>query len=354
MTLTRWLLIAIIVLLALPVTAQESTESAPVPLPSNVLLEGFTWIHQGVNRCSAAALSIHLSYFEEVTAETYNSFAREELNTWGADASVRIEEMAQAIQDRGLGAVVRRAGTIDLMKALLAAGFPVLVENSYYEGENFYRDWLSHNRVLVGYDDVQGVFFFQDPLLGYPEGDLVSYDYANFDSRWRPFNRDYLVIYDPDDEALVQDILGDNWDETLNAEYALSVAQEEIANGQADAFAYFNQGWAQLQLEQFQDAAASFDQARNVGLPFRMLWYEFGIFEAYLAVERYQDVITLANVEIANAGEEISVEEWYFYAAQAYEGLGNTQRALINYEVAVARNYNFTAAAERIVALQNP
>lgn len=352
MTVTRWLLIAMIVLLAIPVTAQENSNSET--LPSSVILEGFTWIHQGVNRCSAAALSIQLSYFEEVTAETYNSFAREELNTWGADASVRIEEMGQAIQDRGLGAIVRRGGTVDLMKELISAGFPILVENSYYEGENFYRDWLSHNRVLIGYDDAQGVFFFQDPLLGYPEGELVSYEYANFDSRWRPFNRDYMVIYSPEEEAVVQEILGDNWDASLNAEYTLSVAQAEIANGQADAFAYFNQGWAQFQLGQFAESATSFDQARNIGLPFRMLWYEFGIFEAYLAVERYQDVITLANIEIANAGAEISIEEWYFYAAQAYEGLGNTQRALINYEVAVARNYNFTAAAERIVALQNP
>lgn len=354
MTLTRWLLIAILVLLALPATAQEATEPVPQPLPNHVILEGFTWIHQGVNRCSAAALSIHLSYYEEVTADTYNSFAREELNTWGADASVRIEEMVGAIQDRGLGAIVRRGGTIDLMKELLAAGFPVLVENSYYEGENFYRDWLSHNRVLVGYDDAQGTFLFQDPLLGYPTGNLISYEYANFDSRWRPFNRDYMVIYNLEDEAILQEILGDNWDEALNADYVLSVAQAEIANGQADAFAYFNQGWAYLQLEQFEEAATSFDEARNIGLPFRMLWYEFGIFEAYLAVGRYQDVITLANIEIANAGDTISVEEWYFYAAQAYEGLGNTQRALINYEVAVSRNYNFTEAAERIVALQNP
>mgnify|MGYP000557250735 CR=1 FL=1 len=178
MTLTRWLLIAILVLLTLPATAQEAPESAP--LPSSVILEGFTWIHQGVNRCSAAALSIHLSYYEDVTAETYDSFARQELNTWGAEARVRIEEMAGAIQNRGLGAIVRRGGTVDLMKELIAAGFPVLVENSYYEGENFYRDWLSHNRVLIGYDDAQGVFFFQDPLLGYPAGDLITYELVDF------------------------------------------------------------------------------------------------------------------------------------------------------------------------------
>lgn len=350
MKMTRWLLFIVIVLLVLPASAQEIADS---PLPQSVMLEGFTWIHQGVNRCSAAALTIHLSYYEDVTADTYYAFAGQELNTWGADASVRIEEMAEAIRERGLGAIVRRGGTIDLMKELIAAGFPVLVENSYYEGQDFYRDWLSHNRVLMGYDDAQGVFFFKDPLLGYPNGDVVSYEYENFDSRWRPFNRDYMVIYNLEDEANLEAVLGDQWDEERNASYVLSVAEAEIANGQADAFAYFNQGWAQLQLGMNEAAATSFDEARSIGLPFRMLWYEFGPFDAYLAVERYDDVISLANVQIANAGDSISVEEWYFYAAQAYEGLGNIDRALLNYEVAIARNNNFSAAAERIADLTN-
>lgn len=350
MKLTRWLVLIVIALFAFPAFAQDSPESV---LPGRVVLEGFTWIHQGVNRCSAAALTIQLSYFDDVSADTYNAFARQELNTWGADASVRIEEMAEAIQDRGFGAVVRRGGTIDLLRELIAAGFPVLVENSYYEGDNLYRDWLSHNRVLIGYDDAQNSFFFQDPLLGYPEGGLVNYEYENFDSRWRAFNRDYMVIYNLENEATVREILGDNWDLMLNAEYTLSIAQAEITNGQGDGFAYYNQGWAQLQLGQFDESATSFDQSRSIGLPFRYLWYEFGPFDAYLAVGRYQDVIDLANIEILNAGNTISIEEWYFYAAQAYEGLGNTQRALVNYELAVARNNNFTSAAERIAVLLN-
>ncbi|MGJ3237357.1 MAG: C39 family peptidase [Anaerolineae bacterium] len=353
MTWMRWYLVALIALLAFPASAQQNPQ-ASTTRPDSVMLDGFSWIHQGVNRCSAAALTIHLSYYDDVTVETYNSFATQELNTWGADASVRIEEMAEAIQSRGLGAVVRRGGSIDLMKELIAAGFPVLVENSYYEGDNLYRDWLSHNRVLVGYDDLQGVFFFQDPLLGYPNGDLVTFEYENFDTRWRPFNRDYMVIYEPEDEDLLQVILGEDWDKTTNAENVLQIANDEIASGQTDGFAYFNQGWAYLQLEQYEEAATAFDTARNRGLPFRMLWYEFGPFEAYLAVERYQDVITLANIELANAGDSISIEEWFYYAGRAYEGLGNTQRALINYEVAVTRNNNFTAAAERIVELSNP
>jgi tetratricopeptide (TPR) repeat protein len=350
MKLLYWIIGLVLAFSALPALAQDDFADS---IPNAVTLEGFTWIHQGTNRCSAAALSIHLSYYLPVTANTYFVLAREDLNTWGADASVRIEEMAAASHARGLGAVVRRGGTIDLLKRLVAAGFPVLVENSYYEGDDLYRHWLSHNRVLVGYDDSQGVFFFQDPLLGYPDGALVSYDYANFDERWRPFNRDYMVLYRPEDQAVVQAILGADWDEATNAQNTLAMAEAELLAGTSDGFAYHNLGWALLELGRNEDAAVAFDNAMNAGLPFRMFWYEFSIFEAYLAVGRYEDVVTLANVQIANAGPEISIEEWYYYAAMAYEGLGNTERAMINYEVAVTRNTNFIAASERLQILRN-
>lgn len=350
----RWMILLCALLFVIPTFAQEVTaQTNDVARPDSVMLDGFTWIHQGTNRCSAAALTIQLSFFEDVTADTYRSFATEELNTWGADASVRIEEMAQVMIDRGLGAIVRRGGTVNLMKDLLAAGFPVLVENSYFEGGDLYRDWLSHNRVLVGYDDTISTFYFQDPLLGYPQGDLVTYEYDDFDTRWRPFNRDYLIVYDPADEETLQAIIGEDWDMTVNAENVRDTAQAEIDAGQVDGFAYHNLGWAEVQLGNYEAAATAFDQAREFGLPFRMLWYEFGIFEAYLATERYQDVINLVNVELANAGQAISIEEWYYYAGQAYEGLGNTERAIINYQVAVTRNNNFTEAADRLVALQS-
>ncbi|MDQ7027755.1 MAG: hypothetical protein Q9P01_16775 [Anaerolineae bacterium] len=101
-----------------------------------------------------------------------------------------------------------------------------------------------------------------------------------------------------------------------------------------------------------EEAAVSFDMARQLGLPMRMLWYEFGPFEAYNAVGRYQDTLDLVRANINIAGDNISIEEWYFYAGQAYEGLSNSERAILNYQVALARNNNYTAAAERLQALQ--
>lgn len=353
MKLTRWLLIAIALTLFIPAVLAQDEVASTEPIPSNALIEGGKWVHQGTNRCSAAALTIHLSFYTDVTIDTYFQLANSDLNSYGADASVRIEEMAREAEEMGLGAIVRRGGTLELLKQLVAAGFPVLVENVYYDGGDLYRDWMSHNRVLVGYDDALQELYFRDPLLGYPDGDLVARSYERHDQLWHPFNRDYLVIYRPEEEDTVKAILGEHWDATRSAEIVLETAQAEIdANIDNVRYSYFNRGWAQLQLEMYEEATESFDVALNYGLPMRMLWYEFGPFEAFLAVERYEDVRFLVGNQINVAGNEISIEEWYYYAARAYEGLGNIERAILNYEVAVFRNANYTEAAQRLQELR--
>lgn len=353
---TRWTLVLLLFFsFVIPALAQNpdvEPAAAPEPLPNEVLLEGLFYIHQDTNRCSAAALSMHLSYYTDVIGPNdptllYRDVIRN-LNPYGADASVRIEEMAADAEARGLNAIVRRGGSVDLLRELLAAGFPVLIENVYYDGPNGWRDWLSHNRVAVGYDDARQVLIFYDPLLGYVPGSyqLVEYSYTDVDQRWQPFNRDYLVLYRDDEEETLRTIIGSDWDARTNAMNVAAQAQGEIDAGIANTFTYMNLGWAQVQLELYEVAAASFDIARSMGMPWRMLWYEFGLFEAYLGVGRYGDVIVIANQNIAAAGDRISVEEWYYYAARAYEAQGNLERARINYQVALYRNSGFTEAAD--------
>jgi len=350
----RWIALILIFTLILPFTAAQGTQLASSDsLPSHVLLDGFSWVHQGVNRCSAAALTIHLSYYLDVTVDTYYELARTDLNTYGADASVRIEEMAAQAEVRGLNAIVRRGGSVDLMRQLIAAGFPVLVENVYYDGSDLNRDWLSHNRVLVGYDDDAQSFSFQDPLLGFPDGQLIHFSYDDFDLRWKPFNRDYMIFYRDEQQEALQAVLGEQWDAAFNAQWTLEIAEREIESG--DSYlnhSYFNLGWAQLELGLSEEAAQSFDRARELGLPMRMLWYEFGPFVAYNAVGRYQDTLDLIHANMSVAGDTISIEEWFYYAGLAYEGLGNRERAITNYQVALARNGNYQEVAERLQALQ--
>jgi hypothetical protein len=51
-------------------------------------------------------------------------------------------------------------------------------------------------------------------------------------------------------------------------------------------------------LGQEADAANAFDRARKIGLPWRMLWYQFDMFETYLSTGRYQDVLDLAGATV--------------------------------------------------------
>lgn len=323
-------------------------DATMMSLPPSVQLEGLTMVWQAVNRCSAGALTILLSYYD--WEGDYSTTIRG-LNPSQDDVSVRLDEMVAFVNSYGLQAIERTGGTIELMKVLTANGFPVLVENSYYDGNDINRDWMSHNRVIVGYDDAQQIFYTFDSLLGAgPDGKGRPLAYEDFDQRWRAFNRDYLVVYRRGDEPLLEAILGENhWDEMANAEWTLAQAEAELNGETPDSYAAFNVGSALVQLGRYEEAAAAYDRARGAGLPWRMMWYQFGPLEAYLRVGRYQDVIDIARSVIsAHAG----VEEMYYYIALAYAHTGDIQRAQSNLEVSLQRNGGLAAARQALEMIQ--
>ncbi|NJL95556.1 MAG: hypothetical protein HC915_18430, partial [Anaerolineae bacterium] len=291
-------------------------------LPPERRLTGLSMMWQQYNRCSPTALFMQLSYWDYPGSAT--DIIRF-LNPYSEDKSVRLEELIAFVETQGLRGIARTGGTRELMQQLVQAGFPVLVENAYWH-RNTNTDWMSHNRILMGYDG--GSFFFYDPLLG-PGPDHLGYGirYEEFDSRWRDFSRIYLVIYPPAEEARLAAVLGEHWDPLRNAELSYAQAEAEYAQRQ-DGFSLYNMGEAQVVLGNYAEAAALFDQARAVGLPWRFHWYRFGAFEAYLQVGRYNDVFTLVYEVLAN---ETEIQEVYYYAGRAAEGLGQPDRARNNY-----------------------
>lgn len=333
--------------LALPASAQEAPPPAiyvpAVTLPPQARIDGLRPVYQQTNRCSSAALTIQLSHFG--WGGSYDDAIRA-LNPHIEDVAVRLDEMARFAEAQGLKAIERVGGTLELLKALVAAGFPVLMESVYYEGPDAFQDWLSHNRVMMGYDDAQAAILTYDPLLGNgPDNIGRPVPYADVDERWRPFNRDFLVLYRPEDEERLRAILGPLWDATAAAEQALAQAEAELNSPYSDSFAAFNAGSALVLLGRYEEAAAYFDRARGAGLPWRMMWYMYGPFEAYYHTGRYQDMLDLARAVIAGTP---GVEESYYYAGLAYEALGDRQRAKANYDVAVLRNNGYTAAIDAL------
>jgi tetratricopeptide (TPR) repeat protein len=69
------------------------------------------------------------------------------------------------------------------------------------------------------------------------------------------------------------------------------------------------------------------------------------VFEAYLKVGRFDDALLLAQRTLANTK---AVEEIYYYAALAYLGQGNVERAKANLEAALYRNQYFAEAKAKL------
>lgn len=333
----RLFLLALIFLsLALPVYAQDGSQQE---LPQSLWLEGLQQHWQQYNRCSAAALTIQLSYFDWPGSHT--QVARW-LNHNSEDVSVRLEEMIQFVEEQGLKGIARIGGTTDLLMALVAGGFPVLIETAYYDASDSWDDWMSHNRIVMGYEGwPQEIFYVFDPLMGNGPADIGRpMPFYELDSRWQHFNRDYLVIYRPEEEERLRQILGQHWDIIANAEWTLEQAQADW-EFLRDSFSLFNVGSALTVLGRYEEAAEAFDQARELGLTRRMLWYRFEIFEAYLQMGRYDDVIALVYQVLEGTR---GVDEMYYYIGRAYEGKGDLERARSNYSAAVYRNPHYIEA----------
>jgi tetratricopeptide (TPR) repeat protein len=159
------------------------------------------------------------------------------------------------------------------------------------------------------------------------------------------------LVYPVERETAVHTLLTAQYtDPFLMWQHAAQTAQTETDARPDDAFAWFNLGASLTQLGQLTDqtefyanAAAAFDHARTIGLPRRMLWYQFQPYVAYLAVGRHEDVLTLATAtEVSEGGR--NVEETFLYVGQAYLAAGNINQAKAAYHRAIDLNPNFTAA----------
>jgi tetratricopeptide (TPR) repeat protein len=182
------------------------------------------------------------------------------------------------------------------------------------EIDYFYQDdyWNGHYALVTGYDDAIREFTFQDSYVG-PDQNL---SYAEFDTFWQQFNRVYILIYQPDQEETVKSVLGADWDEDANRQNAMVVAQAETQSDPDNAFAWFNLGMNQVYFEDYAAAASSFDRAREIGLPMRMLRYQFGPFFAYYNVGRMEDLMQLVDygLQITPESEEILIwKGWALY-----------------------------------------
>lgn len=312
--------------------------------PATHTLGGITYVEQGWNNCGPANITMGLSYYGWTDSQTV---AANYLKPNREDKNVSPHELVSFVNERsGVRAITRIGGDTTLLRNLIASNFPVIIETGYMPEGN---DWMGHYLTVFGYDDMQGVFYLYDSNLKTSTGVTETYD--NVDRFWQHFNRTFIVIYEQNREAELTRLLGPLADPITAAEHALEVARQEANADRRNVFAWFNMGTAYTYLGQYTEATTAFDQSRREGqLPWRMTWYQFYPFEAYFEAGRYDDVMALVNINLANTPY---VEETYYWQGRVAEAQGNTQEARQAYQRALNYNSRYEAARAALDALSS-
>jgi tetratricopeptide (TPR) repeat protein len=250
---------------------------------------------QGINNCGPATLAMMLRMYGW-EGDQYD--VAQIIKPIDKDRNVNPEELRYYILNEAgwLRAEYRVAGDILLLKRLLAANYPVLIEaattidpqDSLGPSDDL---WAAHYLLVTAYDDATQTITAHDPLRG-PDR-LIPYDQLTED--WKPFSYLYMVIYFPDDEPEVAALLGEAWDPDANRLKALAIAEDATAADPEDGFAWFNLGSALVYFERYQEAAQAFDKSFTLGLPLRMTRYQFWPFVAYYNSDRIDYLLQLTE-----------------------------------------------------------
>jgi len=305
-------------------------QPSPTPIPAVVELPAPLWEQQGANNCGPATLALYLRYYGW---EGNQDNIAQVVKPISEDRNVNPEELVYFIRTHAgwLSAEFRVGGDLQLLKQLIAAGFPVMIEESFYFDQPYWPNddlWAAHYLLVTGYDDSAQTFTGQDSFHG--PNQVVSY--TTLDSYWQIFNRVYLLVYPPAQEEALKSILGDNWDPDLNRKHALEVSQSETQTEPNNAFTWFNLGSNLVYFERYGEAASAYDTARTLGLPQRMLRYQFGPFFAYFHAAMTTELLAVTNYALErtpNSEEALLWHGWALYRmGKKLEAVADWQKAL--------------------------
>ncbi len=322
-------------------TPESTTQFTPTftstPVPQSVILDGVTFIDQmhRWNYCGPANLAMALTYVgwkgepgvtsdlrDQIGAAVKPGLDDPSLNFIDrsqTDVNVMPYEMVDYVNENtSMRALLRYGGSIDLIKNLIAAGFPVIAEKGIYQTlppENTMQ-WAGHYAFTTGYDDTAGELIYQDsytPNEKIPyeqQGKNVRASYQEYVNDWRAFNYVFIIVYKPEREAELYQVLG-NWaDKSWAIQNALDIARQETLTltGIDQFFAWFNQGTSFGLQTDYGQSALAYDQAFGIyntlpekDRPYRIMFYQTGPYKAYFYTSRYQDVINRANATESNS-----------------------------------------------------
>ena len=168
--------------------------ACPVASARAVQLTGLGFVYQTYNNCGPAALVSVLGHYGLRADQT--ALATLLRPSGGYMTASVIDPFLKPL---GLRATRFRSGQLGHLRALISAGYPVLV-----------LQWLNgvgaapHFRVVRGFDDASQRIFLSDPLYG-PD---VYLSYADFARLWGVYGQEFIPVYPAMDAAKVARLLG--------------------------------------------------------------------------------------------------------------------------------------------------
>ncbi len=335
-----------------PEPTQTPTRLPPkaTPLPTAVRLENITIIPQKFNNCGPANLTITLGFYG---VEVDQLDVGDAIKPNYDDRNVSPWELVDYVNNKtALQAHYFVGGDITLLKQLLAAGYPVIVEKGLYP--NDWEGWMGHYLTVVGYDDASREFTSLDTFLGPWDSSGRRDSYETVDEFWQMFNHTFILLYPPEDEAKMLALLPPELTDPVAMWRQTAVTNQHLTATQPDnPYVWFNLGSSLTHLADltndptlYASATAAFDQARSIGLPWRMLWYQFEPYAAYLGNGRIEDVFILSDAILSTEGGQ-NVEETHIYRSQAYAAMGDETAAAAALATALELNPNLETAVNQ-------
>ena len=302
----------------LPTPSTPEPTQAPTPTlappPAQAVVAAPKWEEQGINNCGPTTLSMYLRFYGW---EGDQYAITEVIKPKPEDRNVNVEELAYFTRTHvgWLNYEYRLGMDLESIKRVVAAGIPAMIEETFMMNESYWPNddrWAGHYLLITGYDDPAGVFTTQDSFVGANR----KVAYKDLDQNWKAFNRVLILVYPPEMQDTIKTILGADWDVDANRANALRRAQAETQANPKDAFAWFNVGTNLTYFERYSEAGDAYDQARSLGLPQRMLRYQFGPFIAYFHTGRMEDLRALTDYALQrtrNSEEALLWQGWMLY-----------------------------------------
>lgn len=323
----------------------------PTPIPAIVYLEPPAYDEvrdkQDVNNCGPATLALYLRYYGwDGNQYDISKIIKPESD----DRNVNVEELVHYVRNYSgwLNAEFRVGGDLERIKELLATGIPVMIEESFTVDRQYWPDddlWSGHYLLITGYDDAEQLFTVHDSELG-PNQRIY---YEDLDDNWQSFNRVYIMVYPPEIENTIINILGEDWDVDINRQKALETSERETQEDPQNTFAWFNLGTNLTYFEQYFQAAEAYGTALTIGLPQRMLRYQFGPFISYFHSFRTDDLLALTKTALVITRTS---EEAMLWRGWAFFRQGDDSTALKYFRDALKINPNYVDAQSAIEYLQ--